>query len=170
MMNAKILSAAAIAITALATPAMAQSVADGPARCQSVMPNANCAPGASTASRDVRYRQRQAAYRDITYRRNGDNSWNRRDDGFFPLNAAGAVAGAAVGTAAAVTGAAVGTAAAVASAPFRGWDNSYAYDNRYAYGDRGWTGDWGTYAARNGIVCRPGTWFKGADGLQHICQ
>ena len=26
------------------------------------------------------------------------------------------------------------------------------------------------YAARNGIVCRPGTWYKGADGLQHICQ
>ena len=26
------------------------------------------------------------------------------------------------------------------------------------------------YAARNGIVCRPGTWVKGEDGRRHICQ
>lgn len=26
------------------------------------------------------------------------------------------------------------------------------------------------YASRNGIVCRPGTYFKGADGLRHLCQ
>ena len=68
----------------------------------------------------------------------------------------------------------VGTAAAVASAPFRGWDNSYAYDNSGGYAggrsEMGWYGNWDTYAARNGIVCRPGTWYKGADGLQHICQ
>jgi hypothetical protein len=40
----------------------------------------------------------------------------------------------------------------------------------YGYGPNGWYGDWGSYAARNGIVCRPGTYFKGDDGLQHLCQ
>lgn len=37
-----------------------------------------------------------------------------------------------------------------------------------AFGWRG--GDWNSYAARNGIVCRPGTYFKGDDGLRHLCQ
>jgi hypothetical protein len=27
-----------------------------------------------------------------------------------------------------------------------------------------------SYAARNGFVCQPGTWFKGEDGQRHICQ
>ena len=54
---------------------------------------------------------------------------------------------------------------AAASAAVGGWGNSYA-----RYGENGWQGDWNTYAARNGIVCRPGTYFKGADGLQHLCQ
>jgi hypothetical protein len=39
-----------------------------------------------------------------------------------------------------------------------------------AGGDMGWHGSWNAYAARNGIVCRPGTYFKGADGLRHLCQ
>ena len=26
------------------------------------------------------------------------------------------------------------------------------------------------YARRNGFVCIPGTWFRGEDGRQHICQ
>jgi hypothetical protein len=38
------------------------------------------------------------------------------------------------------------------------------------YGENGWYGDWSTYATRNGIVCRPGTYFKGADGARHLCQ
>ena len=62
-------------------------------------------------------------------------------------------------------GAAVG-AAAVATAPFGGWGNSYAQSG----GQFGWGGDWNSYAARNGIVCRPGTYFKGDDGLRHLCQ
>jgi hypothetical protein len=37
-------------------------------------------------------------------------------------------------------------------------------------GEMGWHGNWNAYAARNGIVCRPGTYFKGADGLRHLCQ
>jgi hypothetical protein len=59
-------------------------------------------------------------------------------------------------------GAAVGTAGAAVG----GWGNSYAmYGGGY-----GWNGNWSTYAARNGIVCRPGTYFKGDDGLRHLCQ
>ena len=54
---------------------------------------------------------------------------------------------------------------AAAGAAVGGWGNSYAM-----YGENGWQGNWNTYAARNGIVCRPGTYFKGADGLQHLCQ
>ncbi|WP_341850414.1 hypothetical protein [Bradyrhizobium brasilense] len=88
-----------------------------------------------------------------------------------------------VGAAAGVAGAAVGTAAAIATAPFGGWRNSYAaygtydrpgygtYDRSAAYGDYyAWNGDWNTYASHNGIVCRPGTTFKGSDGLPHLCQ
>jgi hypothetical protein len=40
------------------------------------------------------------------------------------------------------------------------YDNSYAYDNGYN----------GGYAARNGFVCQPGTWFRGEDGRPHLCQ
>ena len=57
-------------------------------------------------------------------------------------------------------GGAVGTAGAIATAPFRG--DSYAYYNGPTYSD--------SYAARNGFVCQPGTWFKGEDGRRHICQ
>jgi hypothetical protein len=53
---------------------------------------------------------------------------------------------------------------AAAYATVGGWGNSYAY------GEMGWHGSWNAYAAANGIVCRPGTYFKGADGLRHPCQ
>ncbi|WP_375788993.1 hypothetical protein ACE10Z_17280 [Bradyrhizobium sp. Pha-3] len=56
--------------------------------------------------------------------------------------------------------------APAAGAMVGGWGNSYA---RYG-GEYGWDGSWNAYAARNGIVCRPGTYYKGADGLQHPCQ
>jgi len=69
--------------------------------------------------------------------------------------------GGPVDAAAGIAGAVVGTAAAIATSPFRG---SYAYDNGYNGGyDRG-------YAARNGFVCQPGTWFRGEDGRRHLCQ
>jgi hypothetical protein len=70
-----------------------------------------------------------------------------------PVGAAADATGAAVGTAAGIAGAAIGTAGAIATAPFR---NSYAYD---PYAD-----------PNNGFVCRPGTWFRGADGRRHPCQ
>jgi hypothetical protein len=56
-------------------------------------------------------------------------------------------------------------------APVGNWGNSYAmYGGNGMYGENGWYGDWSTYATRNGIVCRPGTYFKGADGARHLCQ
>ena len=113
-----------------------------------------------------------------------NNGWNgeRRGPGFWP----GDVAAGAVGTAAGVAGAAVGTAGAIATAPFRGPGNAYAYDNRYAAappplalergdasyydrGENGWYGDWNSYAAHNGISCRPGTMFKDGDRMRP-CQ
>jgi hypothetical protein len=103
-----------------------------------------------------------------------NNDWNRRNNtGFWPAN----VAAGAVGAAAGVAGAAIGTAGAIATAPFRTAD-AYAYDpGPYRFGqpsfDRGpngYYGDWNSYATRNGLVCRPGTMFKGADGAMHLCQ
>ena len=61
---------------------------------------------------------------------------------------------------------AVATAGAIATAPFRGFDNSYNNYYGYGYGGR----DWKTYAAHNGLACTPGTTFKGADGRQQLCQ
>lgn len=78
-----------------------------------------------------------------------------------PVGAAADTAGAAVGAAAGIAGAAIGTAGAIATAPFGGPHyrdrayGSYAYD---------------PYGPTSGFACRPGTWFKGADGRQHPCQ
>ncbi|WP_376707089.1 hypothetical protein [Bradyrhizobium agreste] len=103
----------------------------------------------ANASTDSGYRHRRAAYRQTS------RDWNRSPTGFWPTDVAAGVAGAAIGT-----------AGAIATAPFRGWDNSYAYDR--GWDNRSW--DTRTYAQRNGFVCTPGTWFKGADGRRHICQ
>lgn len=162
MTSLKLIGAAAIAASALASPALGQASISNPAACESMFASANCqnaGAGSPYATSRQERQYRRTAYRD----QNRANNVNRQDDGFWPAATAGAVAGAAVGT-----------AAAVASAPFRGWDNSYAYDNSGGYGggrgEMGWYGNWDTYAARNGIVCRPGTWYKGPDGLRHICQ
>lgn len=163
MTRLKLLGVAAIAASALTTAAMAQPVVPDPGRCQAEFPNANCqnfGPGNPYTDGGYRYRGRHVAYR---YSRDRTADWNRTHTGFWPAD----VAGAAVGTAGAVAGAAVGTAGAIATAPFRGWDNSYAYDNRYG-GPYAW--DHRTFAQRNGFVCTPGTWFKGEDGRRHLCQ
>ncbi|WP_315705135.1 MULTISPECIES: hypothetical protein [unclassified Bradyrhizobium] len=102
-----------------------------------------------------------------------NNGWDRRNSGFWPVD----VAAGAVGTAAGVAGAAVGTAGAIATAPFRAAD-AYAYDpGPYHYsqpafdrGPTGYYGNWDSYATRNGLACRPGTMFKGSDGVMHLCQ
>jgi hypothetical protein len=141
---------------------MAQQVVGHPGRCVQYDPGGNCQRYAAT------YRGDRSVYRNDN-RNNGwrdsrnDDRWQRRDSGFWPGDVAADAAGDAVATA----GAAVGTAGAIATAPFRG--DSYAYYN----GDHnnGWN-DWNrqTYAQRNGFVCTPGTWFKGADGRRHPCQ
>lgn len=158
-MNIKFLGAVAIAATTLAGPAMAQAVVNNPARCSAQFPNANCQNlGPGNPYTDSRYRHRRVSARQT----NGDwnNDRNRSRTGFWPTDVAAGVAGAAIGT-----------AGAIASAPFRAWDNSYAYDN--SWDNRGWDNrnwDTRTYAQRNGFVCTPGTWFKGQDGRRHMCQ
>ncbi|MBR1172137.1 hypothetical protein ACNJYD_15190 [Bradyrhizobium sp. DASA03005] len=156
-MTIKLLGATAIAATMLAGSAMAQTAVNNP-RCSAQFPNANCQTlGPAKASTDSGYRHRRMSYRQTN--RDWNNDWNRSPTGFWPTDVAAGVAGAAIGT-----------AGAIATAPFRAWDNSYAYDNSW---DRGWNNrswDTRTYAQRNGFVCTPGTWFKGADGRRHICQ
>lgn len=149
-MNIKLLGATAIAATMLGGSAMAQAVVTNPGRCSAQFPNANCQNlGPGNPYTDSRYRHRRASYRQTN--RDWNNDGNRSRTGFWPTDVAAGVAGAAIGT-----------AGAIASAPFRAWDNSYAYDNR------GW--DTRTYAQRNGFVCTPGAWFKGSDGRRHRCQ
>jgi hypothetical protein len=160
MTSLKLIGAAAIAASALASPALGQTSISNPDACQSMFPSANCMNAGAGSPYATSRQQRQ--YRRTAYRQpNRYNDAYRTNSGFWPVNTAGAVAGAAVGT-----------AAAVATAPFRGWNNAYAYDTSGGYnrGEMGWYGNWDTYAARNGIVCRPGTWFKGSDGQRHICQ
>jgi hypothetical protein len=58
-----------------------------------------------------------------------------------------------------------------AGAAVGGWGyGGRGYSNAMYGGETAWHGNWNTYATRNGIVCRPGTYFKGDDGLQHLCQ
>ncbi|MCK1424609.1 hypothetical protein IVB14_23255 [Bradyrhizobium sp. 180] len=154
-MNIKLLGAVAIATTTLAGSAMAQAVINNPARCSAQFPNANCQNlGQGNPYTDRGYRHRRMSYRQTN---SGDwnNDWSRSRTGFWPTDVAAGVAGAAIGT-----------AGAIATAPFRAWDNSYAYDN--SWDNRRW--DTRTYAQRNGFVCTPGTWFKGEDGRRHMCQ
>ncbi|MET4387924.1 hypothetical protein ABIB73_003681 [Bradyrhizobium sp. F1.4.3] len=164
MTSLKLIGAVAIAASALASPALGQASFSNPAACESMFPGANCqntGAGSPYATSRQQRQYRRTAYRDP----NRYNNVNRANNGFGPVDTAGAVAGAAIGT-----------AAAVASAPFRSWNNSYAYDNSNGYngsydrGEMGWYGNWDTYAARNGIVCRPGSLYKGEDGRQHLCQ
>ena len=79
--------------------------------------------------------------------------------------------------AAGVVGGAIGTAGAIASAPFRAFDNSYAYyDNNYPYSDNaGYPNnkEYGYRISRNdlsGPICAPGTFVRGDDGLMYRCQ
>jgi hypothetical protein len=73
----------------------------------------------------------------------GDRAWRGSYNSWDGRRSGFWPADAAVG----VVGGAVATAGAIATAPFQQ-----------------------TYAQRNGFVCTPGTWFRGADGRRHICQ
>ncbi len=157
-MTIRLLGATAIAATMLMGSAMAQSVVNEPGRCSAQFPNANCQNlGPGNPYTDRGNRQRRVSHRQTNA--DWNNDWNRSRTGFWPTDVAAGVAGAAIGT-----------AGAIATAPFRAWDNSYAYDNRWnnSWDNRSW--DTRSYAERNGFVCTPGTWFKGQDGRRHICQ
>lgn len=75
-----------------------------------------------------------------------------------------AAGAAAAGAGAVAAGAVVaGAVAAGATAPYYAGSGPYAY-----YGGPGvWSQD---YAARNGIICQPGTLVRLEDGLMHRCQ
>ena len=144
MTRSGILAAAAILASALANPAMAQQVIYNPGYCAQFYPNANCqnrGPGSPYYGGSY---QRQTypdqVYQDRTYQ---DRAWRNRYnrwDGNSGFWPGDVTAG--------VVGGAVGTAAAIATSPIGGDE----------------------YARRNGFVCTPGTWFRGEDGRQHLCQ
>jgi hypothetical protein len=175
---------ATILSSALASPVTAQEVIYNPGYCAQFYPNANCQnkglgnPYTGSYQRRIVHR----SYWDSNASWNG--RWDRRyDSGFWPADVA-----------AGVVGGAVGTAAAVATAPFR--TAPYAYDSYayyggypYAYYDNGYRGSYAyynngyrggpkqsypvsrqSYAVSSGFVCEPGSWFKGEDGLLHLCQ
>src|ERR1700759_2916464 len=148
MTSLKLLGLAAIVASTLATPAFAQTAADNAAGCTGLFQDPACQNlGPGNPAADPPYPRRHMAHRQV-------NPNDQGQSGFWPVDAAGAVAGAPVGT-----------AAAGASPPFQGWGNSYA---SYDRSGPSWYGNWDAYAARNGIVCRPGTLFKGEDGRQHL--
>jgi hypothetical protein len=110
MTRSRILAAAAILASALASPAMAQQVIYNPGYCAQFYPNANCqnrGPGSPYYGGSY---QRQAypdqAYLDPVWR----DSYNRWDDngGFWPGDVAAGVGGGAVGTAAAIATSPIG--------------------------------------------------------------
>ena len=105
MTGTRILGAAAILASALASPAMAQQVIYNPGYCAQFYPNANCqniGPGSPYTGN----------YQRQVYRQNGDwqNSYNRWDgrDSSWPGDVAAGVVGGAVGTAAAIAAAPIG--------------------------------------------------------------
>ena len=106
MTRFKILGAAAILASALASPAMAQQVISNPGYCAQFYPNANCqntGPGNPYTG----------SYQRQVYRQNGDwqnsnNRWDDRERGFWPGHVAAGVVGGAVGTAAAIATAPIG--------------------------------------------------------------
>jgi hypothetical protein len=81
-------------------------------------------------------------------------------------------------TAAGVAAVGAGAVAAGATAAYYGGGGPYAGSGPYAYygGDGGGYGYYGPdawsqdYAARNGIICQPGTLVRLEDGLMHRCQ
>ena len=144
MTRSGILAAAAILASALANPAMAQQVIYNPGYCAQFYPNANCqnrGPGSPYYGGSY---QRQTypdqVYQDRTYQ---DRAW-RNSYNRWDDNGGFWPGDVAAG----VVGGAVGTAAAIATSPIGGDE----------------------YARSNGFVCTPGTWFRGEDGRQHLCQ
>ena len=111
MTGIKILGAAAILASALASPAMAQEVIYNPGYCAQFYPNANCQNKGPGNPYTGSY-QRQA-YGDNRTWHDSYNRWNgdgRSNTGFWPGDVAAGVVGGAVGTAGAVATAPTGEA------------------------------------------------------------
>jgi hypothetical protein len=121
MTKLRLVGAAVVLSSALASPLMAQEVITNPGRCAQYYPNANCqnlGPG-NPYTGDY---QRRNQYRNSYNRWDGDR---RNDTGFWPGDVAAGVAGAAVGT-----------AAAIATAPIGG--DAYARDNGFVCQPGSW--------------------------------
>jgi hypothetical protein len=118
MTKFRILGAAAILASALASPALAQEVMVNPGKCAQYYPNANCQnygpgnPYTGNYQRDAGYRQNGTWHN--SYNRSDGDRWSDRNSGFWP---AGVAAGA------------VGTAAAIATAPLG--SDAYARQNGF---------------------------------------
>jgi hypothetical protein len=145
-----ILGTAAIVVSVLASPAMAEGTMTKGAKYTQAQPK-----GSQTLAKGQHHVQRHATYRSQRIR----NANAALPSGRVYRRPAGP--GEVVGN---VVGGAVATAGAIATAPFRAFDNGNYYG--YGYGGR----DWNTYAAHNGLACTPGTTFKGPDGRRHLCQ
>ena len=162
-----ILGTAAIVISVLASPAMAEGKMAKDTMAKDTMAKGTMAKGAKysqaqakgdqTLGKGQRDVQRQATYRSQRIR--NANAALPRGKVYRRPAGPGEVAGN-------VVGGAVATAGAIATAPFQAFDNSY--DNYYGYGYGG--RDWKTYAAHNNLACTPGATFKGPDGQKHPCQ
>jgi hypothetical protein len=151
-----ILGTAAIVVSVLASPAMAEGkMAKGTAKGAKYTQAQT--KGSQTLAKGQRHVQRQAAYRSARIR--NANAALPRERAYRRTAGPAEVAGGVVGGAAA-------TAGAIATAPFRAFDNSQYDYYSYGYGGR----DWKTYAAHNGLACTPGAMFKGPDGRLHPCQ
>ena len=183
MRGISILSAAAIAVVAAASPSMVQAACaqydpscatypmpkkEGVTKSTNVRADVRADIGAQPVDRSTmrtaRIEQRagvgvqQPVYRSTARTARVEQRTTVRETRVAtgaggPVRAAGAVATSAVTT-----------AGAIATAPFRAAD-SYAYYNE---GYDGW--DRRSYAERNGFVCTPGELFKGFDGRLHVCQ
>jgi hypothetical protein len=106
MTKLRLLGAAAILSTALASPALAQQVVSNPGYCAQFYPNANCQNNGPGNPYTGSY-QRRTVYQN-SYNRWDDGRRTYRDSGFWPDDVAAGVAGAAVGTAVAITAAPFG--------------------------------------------------------------
>ena len=149
-----ILGTAAIVISVLASPAMAEGKMAKGTMAKGAKYSQAQAKGDQTLGKGQRHVQRHATFRSQRIR----NANAALPSGRVYRRSAGP--GEVAGN---VVGGAVATAGAIATAPFQAFDNNYY---GYGYGGR----DWKTYAAHNNLACTPGATFKGPDGRQHPCQ
>jgi hypothetical protein len=108
-----IFGAAVLVASALASPSMAQEVIPNPGKCAQYYPNANCQNYGAGNPYEHRYQRqiyRNQGYRGQGYRQDGrwNDSYNRYDSGFGPVDVAAGVVGGAVSTAAAIATAPIG--------------------------------------------------------------